>query len=143
MLRKRRAPEVRVAVHELSVAQSLADFVAEQTSGTDTEPPQRVSKIRVRLGAMCGLLPQALKSAYRAAVADTALNGCELEIETLSLVVWCPTCQEQRLLEDIRLLRCPVCQARTPQIIQGNELEIESIEVFDAAKDLTGPPKYP
>jgi hydrogenase nickel incorporation protein HypA/HybF len=118
-------------VHETSVAQSLAEFVEEQMSGDSDRPPRRVVKVSVRLGAMCGLLPHALKSAYRAAVSGTAINGCELEIETLSLVVWCPQCQEQRLLEDIRALRCPVCQTRTPQIIQGNEMEIASIEVVD------------
>lgn len=130
-------------MHEISVAQSLADFVREQVSGTETEPPQRVARIRVRLGALCGLLPQQLKSAYRAAVAETTLNGCELEIETLSLVVWCPVCQEQHMLDDIRLLQCPVCHTRTPQIIQGNELEIESIEVIDADPDRASPSEYP
>jgi hydrogenase nickel incorporation protein HypA/HybF len=118
-------------VHETSVAQSLAEFVREQMSGDPDRPARRVVKVSVRLGAMCGLLPHALKNAYRAAVAGTALRGCELEIETLSLVVWCPQCQEQRLLEDIRSLRCPVCQIRTPQIIQGNEMEIASIDVID------------
>ena len=121
-----------LSVHEASVAQSLADFVQEQVFAPPAQQPsRRVSRISVRLGAMCGLLPHALKSAYREAVAGTALDGCELEIETLSLVVWCPQCQEQRLLEDTRALRCPVCQTRTPQIIQGNEMEIASIEVID------------
>ena len=117
------------AVHEPTVAKSLAEFVREQTSDGDSEPPHRVSKVKLRLGAMCGLLPHALKCAYRTAVAQTSLKGCELEIETLSLVVWCPTCHEQRLLEDVRQLRCPVCQTRTPQIIQGNELDIVSIDM--------------
>ena len=120
------------AVHEPTVAQSLAEFVREQTSDGDSEPPQRVSKVKLRLGAMCGLLPHTLKSAYRTAVAQTSLKGSELEIETLSLVVWCPACHEQRLLEDVRQLRCPVCQTRTPQIIQGNELDIVSIDMEPA-----------
>jgi hypothetical protein len=35
------------------------------------------------------------------------------------------------LLDDLRQLRCPVCQNRTRQVVQGQELEIASIEVVN------------
>jgi hydrogenase nickel incorporation protein HypA/HybF len=124
-------------VHELSVARSLTDLVCEQLNGSDS-PAERVSAVRLRIGAMAGLAPEALRSAFRAAVVGTPMEGSDLQIETVDLVVWCPQCRQEVLLRDIRFLRCPVCQTRTPSIIQGNELEIASIEVMNAAENPPG-----
>ena len=74
----------------------------------------------------------------RGAVVGTPMEGSDLQIETIDLVVWCPHCRQEALLRDIRFLHCPVCQTRTPSIIQGNELEIASIEVMNAAENPPG-----
>ena len=124
-------------MHELSVARSLTDFVCEQLSGSELASG-RVSTVHLRLGAMAGLAPVALQSAFRAAIVGTLLEGSELEIETVDLVVWCPQCRQEVLLKDIRFLRCPACQTRTPSIVQGKELEIASIEVMNATQDSAG-----
>ena len=126
-------------MHELSIARSLADFVCDQTADLDATR-ERVSVVRIRIGAMSGVVPQALRSAYRAAVAGTPLLSATLEMETVDLVIWCPKCGQERLLEDISQLCCPVCQARSSKIVQGKELEITSIEVIDATEDSSDSP---
>jgi hydrogenase nickel incorporation protein HypA/HybF len=112
------------------VAQSLAEFVCEQIGELEARH-ERVRSIRVRIGVMAGITPIALKSAFRQAILGTALQSCELQIDTVDLVVWCSTCKAERLLDDLRQLRCPVCQNRTRQVVQGQELEIASIEVVN------------
>jgi hydrogenase nickel incorporation protein HypA/HybF len=135
------APCKRLSVHEVSVARSLVEFVRQELASSDPSPGAgRITRVRVRLGAMCGLTAHALKSAYRAAVIGTPLEGCELDIETVDLIVWCPHCHARREVTDVRYLRCPVCKTRTPQIVQGREMEIEAIEVADPAGDLAHPP---
>jgi hydrogenase nickel incorporation protein HypA/HybF len=120
----------RPSVHEISVARSLADFVCEQIAGSALAGgTSRVARVRVRVGAMAGIVPQALKSAFCAAVVGTALQGSELEIEAVDLIVWCPRCHQQQMLSGIARLRCPVCDSPTPRIVHGKELEIASIEM--------------
>lgn len=122
-------------MHELSVARSLADFVCEQTVEMD-QAHERVSLVRVRMGALCGIVPIALKNAFMSVIVGTTLQHCRLEIEPVDLVVFCPHCHREQTLGDIRQLICPVCGARTPRVVQGRELEIVSIEVIDAAQNL-------
>lgn len=128
-------------MHELAVAQSLAEFVCDQITDMDTTR-ERVKTVKIRVGAMANIQPLALKSAFRAAVAGTALQSSGLEVETVDLVVWCPQCHQERLLRSITTLRCPVCNIRITQIMQGKELEIESIEVVDATQDTGSPPAH-
>lgn len=116
----------------------MADFVCDQIAELDAKR-ERVSVVRVRIGAMSGVAPQALRSAYSAAVIGTALQGAGLEVETVDLVIWCPKCRQERLLEDISHLCCPVCKSRAGRIIQGKELEIASIEVVDATQNSSSP----
>lgn len=113
-------------MHELSVAQSLTDFVCDQISGSEAQG--HVTRVHVRLGAMSGITAHALKTAFSEAVVGTQLQYASLEIESLDLVVWCPRCHQEQLVTDGRL-RCPLCQTRTPHVVQGKELEISSIEV--------------
>jgi hydrogenase nickel incorporation protein HypA/HybF len=118
------------------MARSVVDFVCEQLDAGDesaTASETRVASVHLRIGVMAGVVPQALRSAFRASAIGTQLEGAELHIETVDLVVWCPQCKQEQLLENTRQLRCPVCSTRTPRIMQGRELEIASIEVIDAA----------
>jgi hydrogenase nickel incorporation protein HypA/HybF len=122
-------------MHELSVAKNLIDLVVERL-----DDQQRALSVRVRIGVLNCVVPQSLRSAYRAAVVGTLLAGCRLEIETVDLIVWCPACEAERALSNPARLVCPVCQARTPKIVQGNELEVESIEVVDeSAANIASP----
>lgn len=115
---------------EMSIARSVADFVCEQLPPVD-DRPRAVSRIRLRIGVSCGVSAQALKSAFRHVVVGTNLDHAAVEIETVDLVVWCPHCHQEQLLEDAKTLRCPVCQTKTPHIVQGNEFEIVAVEMAE------------
>lgn len=129
-------PEV-TSVQELSVANGIVGFVCEQLPQSPEEA-RRVSVVRLRVGILNGVAAPALKSAFRSAVANTPLHGARLEVESTDLVVWCAHCHQEQLLESATL-RCPVCQSRTPRIVQGNELEIESVEFVESASACAWP----
>jgi hydrogenase nickel incorporation protein HypA/HybF len=114
-------------VQESSVAQGLAEFVCEQISGMDLTH-QKVAMVKIRMGALCGVAPIALKTAFSAVVIGTPLQSCRLEIEPVELVVFCPHCHCEQVVGDTRELKCPACGTRTPRVIHGRELEIASIE---------------
>ncbi|MEM1109647.1 MAG: hydrogenase maturation nickel metallochaperone HypA [Planctomycetota bacterium] len=113
-------------MHELSVAISIVQSVIDAAA----DQPGRVSAVNVRVGAMSGVIPEALSFAWQPASQGTALEGTSLNIEPVPAAVHCPTCDREVELPGQRLV-CPLCQQRTPQLVRGRELDILSLEIHD------------
>lgn len=131
-------------MHELSIAQSLVELIEDElsrrhmtaeTSDGETDDPSmtrpRLGRIVVRVGELSGVVPEALASAFPVAIAHSTLRGGMLSIEPVAVTVFCPACGGERELPSPQRLRCPTCDAPTPQIAAGRELELVSIEVLD------------
>lgn len=113
------------AMHELSLAYNLVETAvsaAEQAGIT------QVNAVHLRLGALSGVVKDALLFGYEIATANTLLAGSRLEIEELPVIVFCPQCQQNQTLPGVQLLMCPQCATPTPQIVQGKELQLVSLE---------------
>jgi hypothetical protein len=54
---------------------------------------------------------------YDVACQDTPLEGSHPLIEELPLIVFCPRCEVQRVLESAHSLSCSECGAPTPEMI--------------------------
>ena len=52
-----------------------------------------MSAVHLRLGAMSGVVKEALLSSFEMACADTPLAGSRLVIEDVPVVVFCPSCE--------------------------------------------------
>ncbi len=89
----------------------------------------RVETLYLKLGALSGVVKDALLFSWELACADTPLEGSRLEIEEIPLVVRCSNCEADRMLESINMFFCPVCNLSASQIIQGKELEITALEI--------------
>ena len=123
-------------MHELSVAMSIVSSVTEAV-----DDPGAVAAVSVRVGAMSGVIPEALDFAWGPATQSSALDGSSLEIEFVVAAVICPTCDAERELTGPRQV-CPVCQTRCPQLVRGRELDILSVEMGErAAAPQTGKPE--
>jgi len=116
-------------VHELSVAVSLVEAACEKASGLGDV---RVDAVHLRLGALSGVVKDALLFSFDVASQGTPLAGSRLEIEDVPLTVLCPLCAEERVLAGFPL-ECPVCQTPTPQILRGRDLELHALEVTENA----------
>jgi hydrogenase nickel incorporation protein HypA/HybF len=112
-------------MHELSIALSLVDL-AEEEAGRQGG---RVCTVYLRLGALAGVVKEALLSSYEMACADTVLEGSRLVIEEVPVVVFCPACQALRPLSGLQAFTCAECGTPTPDIRQGKELELVALEV--------------
>jgi hydrogenase nickel incorporation protein HypA/HybF len=118
-----------VAVHELSVAVSLVEMACEKAA---TLGDVRVEAIHLRLGALSGVVRDALLFSFELAAAGTAVAGARLEIADVPLTVFCPSCSVERELPGFPLV-CPVCGAVTPQVVRGRDLELSALEVEENA----------
>ena len=117
-------------MHELSVAQSLVELVSDAVASEGTA---RVVAVRLRVGPLSGVVPQAMHFAWDAAAAGTPLEGSALQIEGVTPAAYCPRCGREHDLADVSRLRCPVCDGPTPDVVRGRELEVVSVEVAEAA----------
>ena len=64
-------------MHELSIARQLLDIVAEAATQHDLK---RVNRLRVVVGALGNVVPEALEFAFDVAGEGTVAAGAELEI---------------------------------------------------------------
>ena len=117
-------------MHELSIARGLVDVACEALVACES-PPGRVRSVLVRIGALSGVVAEALEFCYGLSVEGTPLAGSRLKVEEQPVVVFCPRCLENRILEDYSRFRCPICNTPTPELIQGRELELISLELIE------------
>ena len=87
-----------------------------------------VAAVHVRVGPLSGVVPDALLFSYDVACEGTPLAGSRLIIEEVPLVVFCPRCETERTLDEVRLL-CPECDTPTPDIRRGRELLLVALEM--------------
>lgn len=113
-------------MHELSIALSLIESVeaAAQAAGA-----RRVTRIQLRLGAMSGVVKDALLFSYDIAAQGTLAEGAPLEVEEVPLTVHCPACDQTHMLSLGRGVACPACGNVHTRVVGGKELEIAAIEI--------------
>jgi len=113
-------------MHELSIANSLVELAAQSAKEAGAT---RVVEVRVRLGALSGVVRGALEFSYEIAAAGTMLAGSTLVVRELPVTIYCAACEEGRELPSIQRFCCPQCGAASGDVRQGRELEIESLEI--------------
>ena len=111
-------------MHELSIAQALIEAAGEAAGAA------RVTRVRVRVGALSGVAPEALRFSFDVAAAGTACEGAELEIDCIELAVRCPVCRQEKVPAEPYLLICPDCGSSAPRL-RGRELELVELELVD------------
>ena len=114
-------------MHEASIALSLIDVASEvlrENGGA------RASALTVRVGAWSSVVPEALTAAFPACAQGTPLEGARLSVVLVPGVGECPT-HGPVTLDVTRGLRCPQCGASTPTLLQGDELELDEIELLE------------
>jgi hydrogenase nickel incorporation protein HypA/HybF len=113
-------------MHELSIAEGIVDIVAE---ASEKQGDARVTAVHLRLGALAGVVEEALLFSFEVAAAGTAAEKAELRIERVPVTVYCPLCQMERILPGPQPVSCPECGTPTPRVIAGTELEVVALEV--------------
>jgi hydrogenase nickel incorporation protein HypA/HybF len=112
-------------MHELSIMQSALSLAFEQArlAGAD-----RVHAIHLRIGALSGVVPEALEFAFEALAPGTVAEGARLAVENVPARFWCRRCAREFQADDL-LAVCPDCQEASGEIRAGRELELASLEI--------------
>ena len=114
-------------MHELSIAMSILEMAEEEAESRKV----RVEAVYLKLGALSGVVKEALLSCYEMACEGTPLQGSRLIIDEVPVVIFCVKCEAQRPLTSVQLFCCPQCGTPSADIVQGKELEVVALETVD------------
>ncbi len=89
----------------------------------------QVSAVHLKLGALSGVVKEALLGSFEMACEDTPLKGARLLIEELPVLIFCRTCEAQRPISSVQLFCCAECGTPSGEIVQGKELEVVALEI--------------
>jgi hydrogenase nickel incorporation protein HypA/HybF len=113
-------------MHELSISSAIVDTAIAHASG------RKVSLVSVRIGHLRQAIPSSLHFYFEICARETLVEGAELELEVVPGRLHCRDCGHDWGVE-MTAFRCPQCQGSEVTVVAGEELEVESIEVEDAA----------
>ena len=112
-------------MHELSIMQSALNQALDQAREAGAS---RVHEIRLRIGVLSGVVPDALQFAFEALASGTPAEGAVLTIEHVPARFWCAMCDRE--FEAARMFaECPDCGTPSGKLRGGRELELASLEV--------------
>lgn len=112
-------------MHELSIAVGIVDAVIAEAEARGLA---HVTSVRVRLGPLSGVDRDALLFSFPLACDGTMLQGAELLIEDIPVIVHCGSCGAEEAAASFQQLTCPRCGSATTRLVSGNELELRAFE---------------
>jgi hydrogenase nickel incorporation protein HypA/HybF len=113
-------------MHELSVSSAIVDTAVRHAAG------RRVTSVQVRLGRLRQVVPESLAFYWQLVTRETVCEGSRLDQEVVPAVLRCEDCARDWEI-DMPFFRCPGCGTADVTVVSGEELEVESIEVEEAA----------
>jgi hydrogenase nickel incorporation protein HypA/HybF len=108
-------------MHEMALTQSLVEAVCEHAAG------RRVRSVRLEVGALCAVVPDAMTFCFELATEGTVADGATLEVDMRPGEARCRSCGASFELNDpILLCRCGSADV---EVLAGRDLKILSMEV--------------
>jgi len=111
-------------MHEFSVASAIVDTVVRHADG------RRVSVVTVRCGQLRQVVPDSLDFAFGIVSRETVCEGARLEQEVVPARLSCSSCGEEWEIS-LPIFRCLTCDTTDVQVVAGEELEVDTIEVSE------------
>lgn len=112
-------------MHELSIAMSIVEMAEEEAKARNLH----VTAVHLKLGALSGVVKEALLSSFGIACDGTPLEGSRLLIEDVPVEVYCAACKANRKAVSTQWLSCPECGGGSSAVVHGKELEVTALEV--------------
>jgi hydrogenase nickel incorporation protein HypA/HybF len=112
-------------MHELSIALNIVDMAQEEAERRNAQ----VEAVHLELGALSGVVKEALLFSYGIACDGTRLEGSRLVVKDIPIEVFCPRCGIAKTLPSMQWFYCPDCGAATTEILHGKELTITALEL--------------
>lgn len=86
-----------------------------------------VSRVRLKVGRLCAVEAQQLRSCFEMFAEGTIADGAELVVDEVAVRGRCRACAHEFAVARYRFV-CPACSGSDIEVIAGQELYIESFE---------------
>ncbi len=119
-------------MHELSIATAVLNTALKHCDD------RRVTLVNVRVGRLRQVVAGSLEFYFEIVARNTVCEGAELELVEIEARLQCRDC-ERAWSPEIPAFRCPSCASAQVDVVAGEELEIDYIEVEQEEAACTAP----
>ncbi len=112
-------------MHEMALATSVLQIVE---STARLHGALRVSAVRLEIGRLSHVEPEALRFSFDVMTRDSLADGARLEILATDGTAWCMRCSDSVALERLGDA-CPRCGSYQLQVTGGDEMRVKDIEI--------------
>ena len=112
-------------MHEMSLCQSVVRILQSEARQRNF---RRVKTVRLQIGALSCVMPEAMDFCFKAVTAGTLADSARLELVRLPGAAWCMSCGETVEIRE-RYDACPQCGGYELQVTGGDELRVTELEV--------------
>jgi hydrogenase nickel incorporation protein HypA/HybF len=112
-------------MHELSIAEGVVDVAVRHARG------RRVTAVELKVGHLRQVVPSALEFAFELVAQGTPVEGARLVLEQVPAKVACRACSAEGEVGDFPLA-CPDCGGLDVEVVGGEELLVDSLELEEA-----------
>ena len=112
-------------MHELGITRNIVAIVSDAAKG------RRVRKVTLEVGALSGIMPEAIAFCFDVVAAGTALDGATLDIRKVEGRGRCAACGVE--FATAALYTPCACGSRQIERLAGEELLIKTMELEEAA----------
>jgi len=112
-------------MHEASIMESVLETAGAEAAKAGA---QRILRIRLRVGILSGVVPDALEFAFEGLKEGTPAAGATLEIEQEPAVFRCLECGARPELFEMSFA-CPACGGALIVDHGGGQLELSQLEL--------------
>jgi hydrogenase nickel incorporation protein HypA/HybF len=112
-------------MHELGIMSSAIDAALAEAQSRGAV---RIHRIVLRIGALAGVDPDALRFAFDTVTQDTPAADSELEVKVVPVRIRCEACATDFGTEDRFIFSCPQCGRLSWDVREGREIELARVE---------------
>lgn len=112
-------------MHELSITRNIVAIVTEAAQG------RRVRVVTLEVGTLSGVMADSIAFCFGVVSAETPIAGARLDIRKIDGCGRCRLCGSEFAAPEL-YSPCP-CGSREVDLISGEELNIKSMELEEAA----------
>lgn len=112
-------------MHELSVAQSIVDLVAEEARKAKAK---KVLTVTLSIGELSGVVEEQLCFCLPIVAKDTVVQDAQFIVERVQGLGYCDDCRSEFHLPTLAT-PCPKCGEYTSDVRKGQDLRLTSLEV--------------
>jgi hydrogenase nickel incorporation protein HypA/HybF len=118
-------------MHELAVTESILEIATQEA---EAHTASKVTDIYLRLGQLSSIVDESVQFYWDAISQGTVAEGAKLHFTHVPARLRCKDCGTEFGLSE-ELTPCPACQSIALEIIQGEEFQVDAIEILNEVEN--------